>query len=262
MKKSWWKKFRSKKEVLENEPTIFFKDSILGRVFRGFSAEVDVFPERFENVDIYINQLIARESDSLMLYGKLFRSLLVLNSIALLCMQGVITEHKIFGYVFSNIPASSGILCLLIGVTLFAFCVNNLDIILYGIIRREIVRRRYHGTDLENIATAHLKSGGIWLDLISPRSVGYRSSTNQHFLLRFLSSMFISFTAIILLASLFSLGSIFSFVLKNYDWLSYLGVISSAGLLIGIMGILIFFFVQFIPCKFSAPIILQDSKKN
>lgn len=137
-------------------------------------------------------------------------------------------NHKIFGYAFSNIPASSGILSLLIGINLFAFCVNNLDIILYSMIRGEVIRRRYHETDLVNIATVHIKSGNLWLDLIYPRYIGYCSSKKQKFFLNFLSYIFTSFTGVILIATLISLKEIFSFSMKNYELFSYVGFISMA----------------------------------
>lgn len=72
---------------MSNKIDPFFKDSIIGRVFRGFFDELDIYPQDRINDD-YINSLIQRESESLALYGKLFKSLLILNSISLLLIQG------------------------------------------------------------------------------------------------------------------------------------------------------------------------------
>lgn len=119
---------------------------------------------------------------------------------------------------------------------------------------RYVVIHRLIGTDLVNMALAHLKDNGLWIDLLTPRFIGYSSGKAEKFVSWIFMVIMMLFSLAIFLASSASIWSLYKFILGTKDISIYSIIISSTGLIMGILGFLIFIFTQYIPCKFSLPL--------
>jgi len=226
--------------------------TLLNRVMFGFQSEVNTNPSRFSNFP-YIQGLINQEANVLKLYGKIFLGLLVLNTIALAYVQGTALDLNFFGQKLTTIPAFPEALCLFLGLNLFSFSIHGLDILIFARMRYVLIHKLV-GTDLTNLATAHLKGNGIWADLLTPRFIGYVSGEPQKIFCRIIGHAMMIFLSAIYLASATSLVSIYKYSLSKHNFsLDWPTVISTAGLLIGTLGVLLFFSTQLIPFKFKLP---------
>ncbi|MCE3255561.1 MAG: hypothetical protein K0R25_1055 [Rickettsiaceae bacterium] len=229
----------------------FWKTPIERAMF-GFESEIDCNPKRFFNFE-YIQGLLRQEANSLRTYSKTFTTLLILNSLALFYMRGIQLNLSIAGFGLQNIPASAEIICLFLGLNIFGFSIYSLNIILFSRIRYAVIHRLV-GTDLVNMALVHLKDNGLWIDLLTPRFIGYSSGKAEKLVSWIFMVTMMLFSFAIFLASAASIWSLYKFILETKDIGFYSIIISSTGLVMGILGFLIFIFTQYIPCKFTCPL--------
>ncbi|MHC4745640.1 MAG: hypothetical protein ACYS8Z_27310 [Planctomycetota bacterium] len=230
--------------------------TLMNRTIFGFSSEVDISPETYGAN--YVLSLIEQEKLVLIKHGKTFISLLILNSLSVVYVQGVIINFKIFGHSVPHIPASGEVLCLLLGLIIFGFSIRTLDVMLFARMRW-IVVHKITGSDLVNLATAHLKGDGIWADILAPRFVGYSSGKLQLFISSgFYIICMVVVVGIVFLASEMTLIELFRFGLtQTSPKFSWPTLISVSGLVLGNLGILTFVTVLFVPFRFKLPIHAQ-----
>lgn len=234
----------------QSSPPQHIWTTLVGRTMFGFSAEVDTFPDRFFSFE-YIKGLIDQEAQSLKAHAKIFGTILFINAFSLVYIQGIILDFRIFGNSIPKIPASSEILCLFLGLSIFGFSIHSLDVLIYSRMRNVVINKMLN-TDMTNVATAHIKPGGIWVDLIVPRYIGYSSGFLQSAFSGTILFILMTFYAAIFLASATTLIAVYAFGLggrtAGLDWPS---VISTSGLVIGGVGIVVLFGVQLIPFRFT-----------
>lgn len=215
-----------------------------------YGVEIDVFPNRFINPE-YLRSFLVQEANVIRSNSKVLRWLLILNSLALIYIQGVKLEYNVWGYNIANFPVATHILCLLLGLNLIGFAMSTLDVMLFSRLRTVLISKAV-GTDLVNIATAHLKGSGVWVDLISPRYIGYKSSRPQQSLGLVFGLMFILLFSILFFFSAYSLGSLYLFGLEKQNYkFNWANVTASVGVLVGAVGIVIFFGTQFIKFTYT-----------
>ncbi|MBL0320111.1 MAG: hypothetical protein IPP74_12610 [Alphaproteobacteria bacterium] len=157
----------------------------------------------------------------------------------------------ILGIPFENIPASIEILCFLMGLNLFAFSINALDLILLSRIRYTLVSN-YLGPDLVNLATAHLKGNGLWVDIITPKLVGYCSGKSHGVFSNFIFFILIIFYIAVLISSSASLVSLYIQGFNDYDLgFNWSVIISTSGTVMGLLGVFLIIAVHIIPFKYK-----------
>jgi hypothetical protein len=224
----------------------------IDRALFGFNYEIDCDPSRFFNFE-YIQGLINREAEVLRLHAKVFAGLLFLNTISLFYVQGIKLDLQIFGQKIQQIPASTEVLCLFLGLNLFGFAIHSLDVMLFSRMRYSVIHKLL-STDLTNMATAHLKGSGVWIDLLTPRFIGYSSGKAHNTFSSAIAIIFLTFYGALFLASGTSLFELYIFGLSQHEMaISWPTIISTAGLTMGGVGTLFFFIVQFMPFSFSLP---------
>jgi hypothetical protein len=220
----------------------------MGRAIVGFMAEIKTDPARFS--DTYLSNLINQEIQTLRTFGRTFGWLLILNSVSLAYVQGVKLDFSVFGQRLLDLPAASQTLCLFLGLATFGFSIHGLDIMILARLRIAVVVSKVR-TDLPNFATAYMKGRGLWVDLLTPRFIGYSSGHGHRAASAiFLVVSFVFFIAIFV-ASGASLIGLYKFGLAHspvgFNWPT---IVSSAGLAMGCMGIAIFFWAMFVPLKY------------
>lgn len=231
----------------------------VNRVMEGLEAEINGNPDRFFNFQ-YLQGLINHEAAVVRNHTKTFRSLLFLNAFSLLYVQGIKINFEIFGQSLDQIPSLIQILCLLLGLNLYGFSITSLDVVLLARIRCLVIHKCV-GTDLPNIATVHLKGNGVWVDLITPRFIGYSSGKKHQIFSNIVGFIMIAFLGAIFLASGTSLIGLYLFGLKDHplalDWPT---IIFTVGLAMGIFGIGLVLWTQFFKFNFVLPEPIKTSQ--
>jgi hypothetical protein len=238
--------------MVEKKAPQFIRMTPMGRAMFGLENEMVSNPQRFLNAT-YLTGLLQQEAAASLRGGRAFLSLLILNSLAFSYVQGFTYKIQIFGIALSTLPGASVALCLFLGLALFNFSIVALDTMLLSRIRWAVVHRAI-GTDLVNLATANLKGTGLWSDIWTPRFIGYASGRAHSGLSRVYLVGMMLFLASIFAASSVSLLELFQFdlALKRGPVVWSL-IISSAGALMGVLGLVNFFAGLLIPMKFELP---------
>jgi hypothetical protein len=231
----------------------YIRKTAVERAILGYENEIRANPPAYCNLP-YVQNLIHQEELNLKTYNKNFGALIFLNVLSLCYIQSIKFKFSIFGLNINEIPASSQILCFLLGLNLFGFSIGSLDVLLYARMRSSVVFLTT-GSDSVSFSTAHLKGGGLWVDTLTQRFVGFSSSKSQIVFSRIVFSVMSFFISLLFIASGASLISLYKHGLGNngasFDWPT---IISTSGLIMGILGIIIFFTVQLIPFKYSLPV--------
>jgi hypothetical protein len=221
----------------------------LSRAIIGFIAEIRTTPDRVAGD--YLQKLINQEALTLRIYSRAFASLLILNSLSLAYVQGVKLDFSIFGQRLLGLPAASQTLCLFLGLAIFGFSIQGLDIIILARMRVAVAFSKFR-TDLPNLATADIKGRGLWVDLLTPRFVGYSSGRGHRAVSGVILVVMFVFYAAIFVASAVSLLSLYRFGLAhNFADFNWPTIVSSAGVVIGFLGIVIFFGTLLIPLRYQ-----------
>ena len=231
------------------------------RAMIGIASEMTSNPQRFLNAN-YVAGLIQQEVAIGKRSGRAFLSLLILNSLAFSYVQGFNYKIQFFGIELTSLPGAAVALCLFLGLALFNFSTVALDGILLSRIRWAVIHKAI-GTDLVNLATAHLRGSGLWSDIWSPRFVGYTSGRAHSGLSRAYLIGLLLFVAAIFLASTVSLVELFRFdIALKRGPLVWSLIVSGSGLLMGTLGLLNFFAGLLIPMKFEMPKPSEQSRPD
>lgn len=228
----------------------FIRMSPLERVMFGFNAEIETNPQRFFTIE-YVNGIIQQEQLANDRIGRVFLSLMLLNTLAVAYVQGAIKNLHVFGMDFQNLPGVGVGTSLFLGLAIFAFTTNMLDVLLLSRIRWLVIHKAI-GTDLVAMATAHLKGNNLWSDLWTARMVGYASTPAHQRLSLWYAFALLGFFGAVVAASLASLIGVVVFNLNNQPYAAGV-VVSCAGLFIGLLGVSNFVVGIFAPFKFVRP---------
>jgi hypothetical protein len=226
--------------------------TLIERVMFGLDSEMETNPDRFNHPQ-YLHGLIQQEQNVLRAHTKIFAWLLLLSSVSLFYIQGIKLDFSFLGRNIQEIPASLQMLSLFLGLSIFGFVILTIDIVLLARIRTLLIHK-FIGTDMACIATAHLKGGGLWADLLSPRYIGYSSNSGHNRVSNIILIIMLLVQALLIVAFLAALICTYWFGLEtnkfSLDWLT---IIASSGLLIGLLGGVLLIVVLFMKFTFSLP---------
>lgn len=224
--------------------------TLAGRVIFAFQSEARAEPQVFFTSD-YLLRLVDQEKELQKLFQKIFLAFIILNALSLVYIQGLKADITVFGINWPSIPAAPQILCFVLGMNIFGLSLTALDMIVLSRMRVGLVMNMVH-TDMPNIRMAHIKSQGIWVDLLMPRFIGFSSGALHKFLSVVMLIVLFGFWAAVFVAAASALFATYHFGLKvndvGFNW-PYL--VSLAGLVLGTSGIVVFFLTQLVPFRFK-----------
>ena len=219
------------------------------RVFFGVEVEARFRPEHYVTHE-FISGLVNQEGQVAKHNGRVVSLLLVGSALSLMFVQGVQLELVLWGIKLEKFPALPQVLTFFLGTGVWVLCSSFLDILMLSRLRSLLVMKAL-GTDMPNVAIAHLKGSGLWTDLLTPRFIGFSSGRAQEFITTGVMALLLSLPSAILIASLYSLFAIYLFGLNrdgfHFDWQN---IIALCGVAAGGGGVIILFLCLFVPLPF------------